>query len=42
METYCGWKAEEITLSRFWRFLWEHRAALWRYLHWADRMRRSG
>jgi hypothetical protein len=38
IETYWGLKAEEITAGEFWRFSWRHRAELWRFLEWADRM----
>jgi hypothetical protein len=38
METYWGMHAEEISFREFWRFLWEHRAEMWRFLRWAGRM----
>lgn len=38
METYWGMHAEEISFQEFWRFLWVHRAEMWRFLRWAGRM----
>jgi hypothetical protein len=38
METYWGVPAEKIGFGDFWRFAWEHRADLARYLDWVDRM----
>jgi hypothetical protein len=38
METYWGVPAGEIGFVDFWRFAWEHRADLARYLDWVDRM----
>jgi len=38
METYWGVPADEIGFGDFWRFAWEHRADLARYLDWVDRM----
>jgi hypothetical protein len=38
METYWGVPAEKIGFGDFWRFAWEHRADLKRYLDWVDRM----
>ena len=38
METYWGISAERISFADFWRFAWEHRAELARFLKWADRM----
>ena len=38
METYWGLHAERIGQREFLRFLWEHRAEMWRFLHWAKRM----
>jgi hypothetical protein len=38
METYWGVPADEIGFGDFWRFAWEHRADLRRYLDWVDRM----
>jgi hypothetical protein len=39
METYWGMDAAHITGGEFRRFLWQHRAELWRFLLWAGRMR---
>ncbi|MGA2211911.1 MAG: hypothetical protein ABSH31_01450 [Bryobacteraceae bacterium] len=38
METYWGPPAETIGCADFWRFAWEHRADLRRYLDWVERM----
>lgn len=38
IETYWGLHAERITAAEFWRFSWQHRAELLRFLRWADRM----
>jgi hypothetical protein len=38
IETYQGWHAERITAGDFWRFVWNHRRELARFLSWADRM----
>jgi hypothetical protein len=38
METYWGIPADEIHFNQFWRFLWERRGDLMRFLRWADRM----
>jgi hypothetical protein len=38
METYWGVSADEIGFSDFWRFVWEHRGDLLRFLAWAARM----
>ena len=38
IETYWGLHAEEITLGQFWRFAWQQRGELMRYLRWAGRM----
>ena len=32
IETYCGWKADQITARDFWRFVWRYRSELWRFL----------
>jgi hypothetical protein len=37
METYWGFHAEQIGFTDFWRFAWQRRADLWRYLQWAGR-----
>lgn len=39
IETYWGLHAERITFGEFWRFVWERRGDLYRFLQWADRMR---
>ncbi|MCS7025681.1 MAG: hypothetical protein NZV14_12845 [Bryobacteraceae bacterium] len=41
IETYSGLHAERIGAKQFWRFLWDHRQQLWRYLRWVSRQRRS-
>ena len=38
IETYWGWHAEDITPAQFRAFAWEHRAELFRFLKWAQRM----
>jgi hypothetical protein len=40
METYWGLPAEKIGFSDFWRFIWQRRNELVRFLRWARRMRR--
>jgi hypothetical protein len=35
IETYYGLDAASIAPRDFWRFLWRHRADLWRFLKWA-------
>ena len=35
VETWSGLHAETITPGVFVRFVWQQRAALWRYLQWA-------
>lgn len=42
IETYWGWHAEQIGFRDFWRFLWQHRAEMTRFLAWTDRMSRGG
>ena len=37
IETYWGLHAEAIDFDTFWRFTWEHRAELYRYLRWVVR-----
>jgi len=37
VETWSGLHAETITRPVFVRFVWQHRADLWRYLQWAAR-----
>lgn len=38
IETYWGLHAAEITCGEFWRFTWQRRADLLRFLRWAGRM----
>jgi hypothetical protein len=38
METYGGMAASQIGFRDFWRFVWEHRRDLARFLAWAGRM----
>jgi hypothetical protein len=38
METYWGTSAEEIGFADFWRFVWQRREDLMRFLQWAARM----
>jgi hypothetical protein len=38
METYLGTPADEIGFQDFWRFVWQRRQDLARFLQWADRM----
>ncbi|MGC4049801.1 MAG: hypothetical protein QM757_09845 [Paludibaculum sp.] len=38
IETYWGLHADGITPAEFWRFSWQHRSELLRFLRWADRM----
>jgi hypothetical protein len=39
IETYWGLHADRIDKQAFFRFSWEHRAELWRFLRWAARTR---
>jgi len=39
VETYWGTPAAEIQSVDFWRFVWQHRRELARFLAWAERMR---
>ncbi len=39
METYWGTPAESIGFADFWRFVWERRRDLARFLAWTGRMR---
>jgi hypothetical protein len=41
VETYWGLHAEAITAREFWRFVWEQRRDLWRFLRWVGRMQRE-
>jgi len=38
IETYSGLHAESITPAQFWKFVWQNRADLLRFLRWSDRM----
>ena len=38
IETYSGLQAGQITFAQFWRFSWQNRKDLRRYLNWAARM----
>ena len=38
METYWGIPADQIGFQGFWRFVWQHRGDLERFLKWAERM----
>ena len=38
IETYWGWHAQNITAREFWRFVWQQRRDLARFLRWADKM----
>ncbi|HEV2199237.1 MAG TPA: hypothetical protein VGR73_05420 [Bryobacteraceae bacterium] len=38
IETYAGWHAERVTARDFWRFVWNNRRELIRFLRWADRL----
>jgi hypothetical protein len=38
IETYSGMPADSIDFAFFWRFVWEHRRELRRFLAWAERM----
>ena len=42
IETYSGRPAERIGFGDFWRFSWNARRELWRYLKWAAGMSRGG
>lgn len=40
IETYWGTPADRIGFAEFWRFSWERRRDLMRFLRWAERMER--
>jgi hypothetical protein len=40
LETYWGLHADHITAPQFFRFGWQHRHELWRFLQWAGRLER--
>ena len=41
IETYWGTHAEDIGFREFWKFSWQHRGELLRFLAWAKGMRRE-
>lgn len=41
IETYWGLHADQITFGSFWRFVWQRKVDLWRYLRWALKMSRA-
>jgi hypothetical protein len=42
IETFWGTPADEIGFSEFWRFVWQRRRDLMRFLAWAERMDSAG
>ena len=38
METYWGIPADQIGFQAFWRFVWQHRGDLERFLKWVERI----
>jgi hypothetical protein len=40
IETYWGIPADSLDFATFWKFVWDRRTELFRYLKWARRMRR--
>jgi hypothetical protein len=38
IETYSGLHADHIKFSDFWKFIWQNRRELVRFLKWSDRM----
>jgi hypothetical protein len=40
IETFWGVHADSIGFGDFWRFNWQHRQDLMRFLRWAERMER--
>jgi hypothetical protein len=40
IETYSGLHAGQIDFATFWRFTWQNRRELLRFLRWAERMER--
>jgi len=38
IETYSGLHADRISFREFWKFTWQNRRELLRFLRWADRM----
>lgn len=41
IETYGGIHADQVDFRTFWRFVWQYRADLIRYLRWAALQERS-
>jgi hypothetical protein len=41
IETYSGLHADRIRFADFWRFTWRHKAELFRFLRWTERMQRG-
>jgi hypothetical protein len=41
IETYSGLHADRIGFAEFWRFTWQHKSDLLRFLRWTDRMERG-
>lgn len=41
VETYVGGHTENMTAADFFRFVWQHRRSLFRFLQWAGRMDHS-
>jgi len=39
IETYWGLHAEQIGFQEFWRFVWQRRGDLLRFLLWTERFR---
>jgi hypothetical protein len=39
IETYSGLHAEQITFMSFWRFTWQERESLKRFLRWGAEMK---
>jgi hypothetical protein len=40
IETYSGLHADSIDFATFWKFTWQNRRELLRFLRWAERMER--
>ena len=38
IETFWGIPAEDIGFAEFWKFVWQRRRELVRFLNWAERM----
>ena len=39
IETYWGLHAEHLGFKEFWKFVWERRGDLLRFLNWTERFR---